>query len=165
MISNEHLELCSLFFNVYIVLFNPSLTVESTVFNGNDTEPSTTENSGASGSSTNTVIFNPQTKDRPSSNQTLSPMHTWNPVLDRLTGYNKRNESYYKVRTIRKCFCDQCVNVTYAQAAHDSWNASMLAGNNSFNVNGTTTVNINSAEPILIEDEYGSRVVPPQTTR
>lgn len=102
----------------------------------NDTEPSGNENSGASSGSTNTVIFNPQSKD--SSRQSLSPLHTWNPVLDRLTGYNKqlRNESYYK-------------------AAHDSWNASV----------GATTVNVNASEPILIEDEYGSRVLPHQISR
>lgn len=58
------------------------------------------ENSGASGGSTNTVIFNPQAdknlKDSRSSQ--LSPMHTWNPVVERLTGKQQmRNESYYKV--------------------------------------------------------------------
>lgn len=78
----------------------------------NDTDQSLAENSGASGSSTNTVIFNPhkspleinkQTRNPAlsvSMNQTLSPMNTWNPVLDRLMGHNKqqlRNESYYKV--------------------------------------------------------------------
>lgn len=105
----------------------------------NETEPSGTENSGTSSGSTNTVIFNPQSKE--SSRQSLSPMHTWNPVLDRLTGYNKqlRNESYYK-------------------AAHDSWNASMLPGSTAVNVNA-------GGEPILIEDEYGSRVLPHQISR
>lgn len=103
------------------------------------TEPSGNENSGASSGSTNTVIFNPQSKE--SSRQSLSPMHTWNPVLDRLTGYNKqlRNESYYK-------------------AAHDSWNASTLPGSTAVSVNA-------GGEPILIEDEYGSRVLPHQVSR
>lgn len=112
----------------------PSRDSSQNISNDNETESSVTENSGASSGSTNTVIFNPQTK------QSLSPMHTWNPVLDRLTGYNKqlRNESYYK-------------------AAHDSWNGSMMAG--------ATTVSVNTSEPILIEDEYGSRVLPHQVSR
>lgn len=59
------------------------------------------ENSGASSGSSNTVIFNPQCEknlkdSRPSQ---LSPMHTWNPVVERLTGKQQmRNESYYKVK-------------------------------------------------------------------
>lgn len=72
----------------------------------NDIELSTSENSGTSGGSTNTVIFNPlkSTFDgsKQSTNQAVSPinMHTWNPVLDRLMKQNNkqlRNESYYKV--------------------------------------------------------------------
>lgn len=59
------------------------------------------ENSGASGGSTNTVIFNPQADKnlKDSRSGPLSPMHTWNPVLERLTGKQQmRNESYYKVK-------------------------------------------------------------------
>lgn len=86
-------------------------------------------NSGTSGDSATTVIFNPHGgignisshtsvgstnsyggvgsisshgTDKPMVNGQISPMHTWNPVLERLTGNNKftqqlRNESYYKV--------------------------------------------------------------------
>ncbi|KAJ8934997.1 hypothetical protein NQ314_013068 [Rhamnusium bicolor] len=106
------------------------------------------DNSEASGGSTNTVIFNPQggignvSDSKSPSNNQLSPMHTWNPVLERLTGNNKqqlRNESYYK-------------------ATHDTWSSSML-GNSSYGNLTSTTVNMTSAEPILIEDEYGSRVL------
>ncbi|CAG9829194.1 unnamed protein product [Diabrotica balteata] len=116
-------------------------------------------NSGNSGDSANTVIFNPHggmgnisdnkaqvnTQLNGQLNSQLSPMHTWNPVLERLTGNGKfqqqqlRNESYYK-------------------ATHDTWTSSML-GNNSFGNMSGTTVNIATAEPILIEDEYGSRVL------
>lgn len=111
----------------------------------NDTDPSSlTDNSGASGGSTNTVIFNPQQNgvEKQPVNQ-LSPMHTWNPVLERLTGNSKqqlRNESYYK-------------------ATHDTWSASMLANNSSYGNLTSTTLNVTTAEPILIEDEYGSRVL------
>ncbi|XP_023311786.1 partitioning defective 3 homolog isoform X3 [Anoplophora glabripennis] len=107
------------------------------------------DNSGASGGSTNTVIFNPQgglgnVSDCKSPSNQLSPMHTWNPVLERLTGNTKqlRNESYCK-------------------ATHDTWTSSML-GNSSFGNLTSTTVNMTNVEPILIEDEYGSRVVPHQ---
>ncbi|XP_028144226.1 partitioning defective 3 homolog B isoform X1 [Diabrotica virgifera virgifera] len=116
-------------------------------------------NSGNSGDSANTVIFNPHggignisdnkaqvnTQLNGQLSNQLSPMHTWNPVLERLTGNGKfqqqqlRNESYYK-------------------ATHDTWTSSML-GNNSFGNMSGTTVNIATAEPILIEDEYGSRVL------
>ncbi|CAG9862456.1 unnamed protein product [Phyllotreta striolata] len=124
-------------------------------------------NSGTSGDSANTVIFNPRGGISTSSHNSsgsipsqgsadsgnkplvngqnqLSPMHTWNPVLERLTGNNKfsqqlRNESYYK-------------------ATHDTWTSSML-GNNSYGNLSGATVNIATAEPILIEDEYGSRVI------
>ncbi|CAH1115363.1 unnamed protein product [Psylliodes chrysocephalus] len=128
-------------------------------------------NSGTSGDSATTVIFNPHGgignisshtsvgstnsyggvgsisshgTDKPMVNGQISPMHTWNPVLERLTGNNKftqqlRNESYYK-------------------ATHDTWTSSML-GNSSFGNMSGTTVNIATAEPILIEDEYGSRVL------
>ncbi|KAJ8959796.1 hypothetical protein NQ318_011528 [Aromia moschata] len=47
------------------------------------------DNSGASSGSTNTVIFNPQSgcgnvsENKAPSNNNLSPMHTWNPVLER----------------------------------------------------------------------------------
>lgn len=66
------------------------------LYNSNETESSVTDNSGASGGSTNTVIFNPL---KPDNNKPLSPINTWNPVIDRLMGHNKqlRNESYYKV--------------------------------------------------------------------
>ncbi|XP_074029775.1 partitioning defective 3 homolog isoform X3 [Leptinotarsa decemlineata] len=106
------------------------------------------DNSGASSGSANTVIFNPQggisnISEKSSDNSQLSPMQTWNPVLERLTGSNKqqqlRNESYYK-------------------ATHDTWTSSML-GNSSFGNMTSTTVNMATAEPILIEDEYGSRVM------
>lgn len=60
---------------------------------------------GASSGSTNTVIFNPQSVvgngPEKSTNSPLSPMHTWNPVLERLTGKPQlRNESYYKVKIV-----------------------------------------------------------------
>lgn len=39
----------------------------------------------------------------------------------------------------------------------------MLANSSALgNLGGTTVVNLSTAEPILIEDEYGSRVVPIQ---
>ncbi|KAF7275723.1 hypothetical protein GWI33_011333, partial [Rhynchophorus ferrugineus] len=91
-------------------------------------------NSNASNGSANTVIYNPHQNGL--MNNQLSPMHTWNPVLERLTGKPQlRNESYYK-------------------ATHDTWSNSMMA-NSSFG-------NISMAEPVLIEDEYGSRMVPLQ---
>lgn len=79
-------------------LLNSSSSGE--LYHSSDTDPSHSNNSGASGSSTNTVIFNPnQNGLDPKQVQNVSQMHTWNPVLDRLTGNNKqlRNESYYKV--------------------------------------------------------------------
>ncbi|XP_044271539.1 partitioning defective 3 homolog B-like isoform X4 [Tribolium madens] len=118
--------------------------------NSNDTDPSHSNNSGASGSSTNTVIFNPnQNGVEAKQMQNVSQMHTWNPVLDRLTGNNKqlRNESYYK-------------------ATHDTWSNSMLASaNNSYGNMTSTTLSLAPAEPILIEDEYGSRVLTHQNSR
>lgn len=78
-------------------LLNTSSSGE--LYHSNETEPSQS-NSGASSSSTNTVIFNPnQNGIDMKQAQNVSQMHTWNPVLDRLTGNNKqlRNESYYKV--------------------------------------------------------------------
>ena len=49
------------------------------------TDPSgENSNSNASNGSTNTVIYNPHQNGMISSQ--LSPMHTWNPVLERLTG-------------------------------------------------------------------------------
>ncbi|KAJ3642201.1 hypothetical protein Zmor_025006 [Zophobas morio] len=125
------------------------LNVSSELYHSNDTEPSHSNHSGASGSSTNTVIFNPnQNGVDVKQAQNMSQMHTWNPVLDRLTGNNKqlRNESYYK-------------------ATHDTWSASMLAANNSYGNLTSTTLNLAPAEPILIEDEYGSRVLTHQNTR
>ncbi|CAH1156234.1 unnamed protein product [Phaedon cochleariae] len=107
------------------------------------------DNSGTSGGSTNTVIFNPQGVvsniseiSQNGNSNVMSPMHTWNPVLERITGNSKqqqqlRNESYYK-------------------ATHDTWTTSML-GNTSYG--NSTIVNMIPAEPILIEDEYGSRVM------
>lgn len=80
---------------------NSSAVIENN--KSNDTEPSLSENSGTSGGSTNTVIFNPLKSPSDGGNKQivspLSPMNTWNPVLDRLMGQNKqlRNESYYKV--------------------------------------------------------------------
>ncbi|XP_066260845.1 partitioning defective 3 homolog isoform X2 [Euwallacea similis] len=97
-------------------------------------------NSNTSNGSTNTIIYNPHHNGVIPSQ--LSPMQTWNPVLERLTGKQQlRNESYYK-------------------ATHDTWSSSMLANHSSFVHPINTTVNINSSEPILIEDEYGSRVIP-----
>ncbi|CAH1963696.1 unnamed protein product [Acanthoscelides obtectus] len=105
--------------------------------------------SGASSGSTNTVIFNPPNglglEKSPSAGQLMNSMHTWNPVLERLTGNSNkpqlRNESYYK-------------------ATHDTWTSSML-GSSSFGNTTSTIVNIPNNEPILIEDEYGSRVINP----
>ncbi|KAL3268984.1 hypothetical protein HHI36_008070, partial [Cryptolaemus montrouzieri] len=111
-------------------------------------------NSEASGSSTNTVIYNPYVTNRDSpKHQNLSPIQNWNPVIDRLVGNNSnknnqlRNESYYK-------------------ATHDTWNSSMLGNSQSFdNQLSTTAANVNGGEPILIEDEYGSRVFNQQSMR
>jgi partitioning defective protein 3 len=130
-------------------LLNSSSSGE--LYHSSDTDPSHSNNSGASGSSTNTVIFNPnQNGLDPKQVQNVSQMHTWNPVLDRLTGNNKqlRNESYYK-------------------ATHDTWSNSMLAAttNNSYGNLTSTTLNLAPAEPILIEDEYGSRVLTHQNSR
>uniref|UniRef100_A0AAR5PPY5 PDZ domain-containing protein n=1 Tax=Dendroctonus ponderosae TaxID=77166 RepID=A0AAR5PPY5_DENPD len=116
------------------------------LYNSQDTasDPSgENSNSNASNGSTNTVIYNPH-QNGMIPNQ-LSPMHTWNPVLERLTGKQQlRNESYYK-------------------ATHDTWSNSMLANSSALgSLGGTTVVNLSTAEPILIEDEYGSRVVPIQ---
>ncbi|KAK5645359.1 hypothetical protein RI129_006659 [Pyrocoelia pectoralis] len=113
-------------------------------------DPSLTQdNSGASGGSTNTVIYKPSILEnsKPSTNDSFSNMNTWNPVLDRLTGHNKqlRNESYY-------------------MATHDTWSASMM-GNQSMAKLSSPTVNINSGEMILIEDECGPRVLPRQNSQ
>ncbi|XP_060527613.1 partitioning defective 3 homolog B isoform X2 [Cylas formicarius] len=112
----------------------------------NSTEPSSeNSNSNTSNGSTNTVIFNPHQNgfDGNLQHHQLSPMHTWNPVLERLTGKQQlRNESYYK-------------------ATHDTWSSSMMT-NNSFGNMTSSTINMGTAEPILIEDEYGSRVIPLQ---
>lgn len=68
------------------------------LYNSGETDPSSvTDNSGASGGSTNTVVFNPH-KSPTDINNKLSPINTWNPVIDRLMGHKQlRNESYYKV--------------------------------------------------------------------
>ncbi|XP_017782343.1 PREDICTED: partitioning defective 3 homolog isoform X2 [Nicrophorus vespilloides] len=112
-----------------------------------DSDPSLNDHSGGS---TNTVIFNPHKSPHDSSksssfNQSIgSPMNTWNPVLDRLMGNNNkqlRNESYYK-------------------ATNDTWNQSIYSPNISGGANiMSTTVNLPTGEPVLIEDEYGSRVM------
>lgn len=112
-----------------------------------DSDPSLNDHSGGS---TNTVIFNPHKSPHDSSksssfNQSIgSPMNTWNPVLDRLMGNNNkqlRNESYYK-------------------ATNDTWNQSIYSPNLSGGANiMSTTVNLPTGEPVLIEDEYGSRVM------
>ncbi|XP_057664576.1 partitioning defective 3 homolog isoform X2 [Diorhabda carinulata] len=124
---------------------------------GGDSQEKSDNSVNNSGDSADTVIFNPhggmgnisEGKSQINTNghvSPLSPMHTWNPVLERLTGNGKfqqqqlRNESYYK-------------------ATHDTWSSSML-GNNSFGNMSSATVNVATAEPILIEDEYGSRVLP-----
>lgn len=67
-----------------------------------ESDPSITDHSGASGGSTNTVIFNPHKSpsSKSTTSQITSPMNTWNPVLDRLMGNKNqqlRNESYYRV--------------------------------------------------------------------
>ncbi|CAH1122583.1 unnamed protein product [Ceutorhynchus assimilis] len=110
------------------------------------TEPSgETSNSNASNGSTNTVIYNPH-QNGMVPNQ-LSPMHTWNPVLERLTGKPQlRNESYYK-------------------ATHDTWSSSMLGNTSIPSFNSSVyspTVTRTNAEPVLIEDEYGTRIIPVQ---
>ncbi|KAK9890682.1 hypothetical protein WA026_012033 [Henosepilachna vigintioctopunctata] len=137
---------------------NPNLLSSSegldTLPSSDNSESSTNNNSGASGSSTNTVIYNPYIHNRENSqNRNLSPIQNWNPVIDRLVGNNSnknsqlRNESYYK-------------------ATHDTWSSSMLANSHSFDGHVTsTTVSINGGEPILIEDEYGSRVLNQQNSR
>lgn len=65
----------------------------------NDTAPTSTDNSGNSEQSDNTVIFIPPSKPAPSKPDVISSR---NPVLDRLTGQlpnhnSLRNESYYRV--------------------------------------------------------------------
>lgn len=45
------------------------------------------------------------------------------------------------------------------QATNDSWNGSVYLGNQS------TTINLPSGEPVLIEDEYSSRVIPQQNQK
>lgn len=54
--------------------------------------------------------------------------------------------------------------ILFVQATHDTWNATMFADQTSPNT-ASTTVNLQSGEPILIEDEYGSRVLPQQISR
>lgn len=121
------------------------------LYQSSESEPSITQDhSGASGGSTNTVIFKPseiEISNKQCGNDSFNNMNTWNPVLDRLTGHNKqlRNESYY-------------------MATHDTWSASMV-GNHSINKITSPTVNINSGEMILIEDECGPRVLPRQNSQ
>ncbi|XP_025835451.1 partitioning defective 3 homolog isoform X2 [Agrilus planipennis] len=126
----------------------------SDIYRPNDSETSRNESSEPSGGSSNTVIYNPRKHSHTESsiipnNQNFSPMQTWNPVLDRLTNHNKqlRNESYYI-------------------ATHDTWTTSMLAaGNQSLAKGPPQTVNLNSGETILVEDDYGPRVIPHQNSR
>ncbi|KYB25547.1 hypothetical protein TcasGA2_TC034318 [Tribolium castaneum] len=167
-------------------LLNTSSSGELFHSNSNDTDPSHSNNSGASGSSTNTVIFNPnQNGVEAKQMQNVAQMHTWNPVLDRLTGNNKqlRNESYYKVCHLTKfnlsLFTPIQTLLSYftthrstdqwsdtADATHDTWSNSMLASaNNSYGNMTSTTLSVAPAEPILIEDEYGSRVLTHQNSR
>lgn len=80
----------------------------------NDSDPSVTQDhSGASGGSTNTVIYKPSHLDasKQSISDSFNTMNTWNPVLDRLTGHNKqlRNESYY-MASIILCALLNCSN-------------------------------------------------------
>ncbi|KAF5272242.1 hypothetical protein FQA39_LY01324 [Lamprigera yunnana] len=116
-----------------------------------ETDPSSSQDhSGASGGSTNTVIYKPVELDcsnKQCSNDSFNNMNTWNPVLDRLTGHNKqlRNESYY-------------------MATHDAWSSNLM-GNQSLNKLTSPTVNTNSGEMILIEDESGPRVLPRQNSQ
>lgn len=78
----------------------------------NENDNSATDNSGASESSGNTVIFLPykqgdcsiQSLNNRNQSMSKSLNANWNPVIDRITGQNKnpnnnlRNESYYMVR-------------------------------------------------------------------
>lgn len=67
-------------------------------------------------------------------------MNSWNPVIDRIMAHKQlRNESYYK-------------------ATNDTWNNSSMLMSNNHSL-GSTTINLPSGEPILIEDEYGSRMI------
>lgn len=78
------------------------IILDSELHHSNDAESSTNENSGTSGSSANTVIYNPQKSYMEGNKISLN---TWNPVLDRLMGQKQlRNESYYKV-------CDKSLNL------------------------------------------------------
>ncbi|KRT85973.1 PDZ domain-containing protein, partial [Oryctes borbonicus] len=126
-------------------------TSASELCQSNDSEPSVTDHSGTSVGSANTVIFNPNksiASSKSVTTQPTSPMNTWNPVLDRLMGNKNqqlRNESYYR-------------------ATHDTWNATMFVDQGSPTAT-STTVNLPSGEPILIEDEYGSRVLPQQISK
>ncbi|KAF5279144.1 hypothetical protein FQR65_LT03390 [Abscondita terminalis] len=121
------------------------------LYQSSESEPSITqEHSGASGGSTNTVIYKPSDLEivsKSGGNDSFSNMNTWNPVLDRLTGHNKqlRNESYY-------------------MATHDTWSGSMIV-NQSLTKILSPTVNSNCGEIILIEDESGPRVLPRQNSQ
>ncbi|XP_050310493.1 partitioning defective 3 homolog isoform X3 [Anthonomus grandis grandis] len=132
-------------------LLNMSQSSQELLYNSqeNSNEPSSNRsgdnsNSNASNGSTNTVIYNPNHPSNGTINhphqQPMSPMHTWNPVLERLTGKPQlRNESYYK-------------------ATHDTtWNNNSSFGNH-------VVVNMSNGEPVLIEDDYGgsARMVPLQ---
>lgn len=132
-------------------LLNSSAGEDNFQQNGiNISDGPNTENSGASGSSTNTVIFNPYHQKENSVGQTIKAVRNWNPVIDRLVNKNQqqqlRNESYYK-------------------ATHDTWTSSMLSNNTLDCINGTSTTVPIENEPILIEDEYGSRVLNRQNSR
>nr|XP_022910657.1 partitioning defective 3 homolog isoform X2 [Onthophagus taurus] len=120
-----------------------------------ESDPSLTDHSNASSGSTGTVIFNPN-KSPPGKQhqiiQPLSPLHTWNPVLERLTG-NKNQQQQQQLR-----------NESYYRATHDTWNATMFNDHLSPNIT-TTSLSLPNSEPILIEDEYGTRVLPHQISR
>ncbi|XP_044753306.1 partitioning defective 3 homolog isoform X3 [Coccinella septempunctata] len=125
----------------------------SEIFQSSDSSDPSKNNSGASNGSTNTVIYNPYIHSRENSqSHNLNPIQNWNPVIDRLVGNNNKNS--------------QLRNESYYKATHDTWSSSMLANNQSFDSHhSTTTVSLNGGEPILIEDEYGSRVLNQQSTR
>ncbi|XP_059471634.1 partitioning defective 3 homolog isoform X3 [Neocloeon triangulifer] len=108
-----------------------------------DGEGPTPENSCASETSENTVIFMPKVNGdvqrdvRPLDKKIINPMDPLanrNPVLDRLTGNaGLRNESYYRA------------------TMDSSWNANLTSMGNKFS---SPTLHCPNGETVLIEDEY-----------
>ncbi|XP_065351959.1 partitioning defective 3 homolog isoform X3 [Cloeon dipterum] len=120
-----------------------------------DGEGPTPENSCASETSENTVIFMPKANGdiprdmrlgEPKVINPLDPLANRNPVLDRLTGQSGlRNESYYRA------------------TADSSWNANLTAMGNKFN---SPTLHCANGETVLIEDEYSTHhIVAPNPRR